>query len=513
MKVTLKKTLSNISKQNIAFLVFLFVYAAFTLYLGYIVNIWEDEAYSLNTTSLGLRDVLFESYQFEGQPPVYFLILALWRLISPEIFFARLLSIFFIGFAAIYFHKTIRLISGYKSSNWMVIIFLLNPFTVWTALEIRAYSLLIFLSIISIYFFILYIKSDKKNHLYYFLVLCLIGLYTQYFFVFLIISLAFTLLVYRGWQAFFSLCLYLIPVVILFIPNMLFINDNLAMAHSDDQNYSMVQRISLTFYSIQNIIIAINLVPTDKILRYGIRIIFLILFVFSYFNLYNKYKTQNNILFKKYNVILVASLFLFILFTFYLIITGIKFNDRYMAIAFPMFILLFIIFKEYYLYLRNLIFGVISIYFIILLFIRYKDPIKTYDYPSVAQYINNIGYQNEPILLNSRTISVPFGYYYKGSNPLIPLPDSFKLDEAGFQVLITDTLELNQLIEGTIINSKSMLFINDNLIGYSSNLQLTSNMLDKYLNFHYNIKLDTLFFGNSKNLSLRIRRLEKLNNK
>ena len=35
-------------------------------------------------------------------------------------------------------------------------------------------------------------------------------------------------------------------------------------------------------------------------------------------------------------------------------------------------------------------------------------------------------------------------------------------------------------------------------------------MTDKYLNVHYNITLDTLYYGRSKNLYLRVRRLKQI---
>lgn len=508
MNIILKNKLSKFKTQEIIFFAFLVLYAFFTIYLGYIINIWEDEAYSLNTTSLSLKDVVFESYNFEGQPPVYFLLLTLWRLLNPGIFFARLFSIIFIGLAAFIFDRVVHFVSGTNYSKWLVVIFLLNPFAVWAAMEIRTYAFLIFLSTILIYFFIQYITGSKKNHLYYFLIICLIGLYTQYFFAFLIAAIAFTLLIFKGWRAFFSLCLYLIPVVILFLPNLFFIFNNLAMAHSYNPDYSLIQRLSLPVITFQNIVLALNLIPSETWLRWSTRIIFMLLVIMAYLKLYKGRKTLNSFKPDSINALLVCSFLLVVFFTFYLFITGIKFSDRYMAIGFPLIILLFVIFTEYSFNFKNFIYSTISVFFIILLIKEYSNPIKTYDYASVAHYIGDIELPGEPVLLNSSTISEPFEYYYKGSNKIIPLPDTFKIEKNGFQVLISDTTELVKLIKS--INSQSLLLINDNLIGYSSNLKLTSKMMDQCLNSHFTIALDTLFFGNSKRQSLRIRRLERI---
>lgn len=472
------------------------------------MNIWEDEAYSLNTTSHNLKEVIYESYHFEGQPPVYFVLLAIWRLINPGIFFARLLSIIFVGLAAYLFHRVVLLVSGPEYSKWLVVIFLLNPFVVWAALEIRTYALLIFLSTISIYFFIQYNNKGKKKHLYYFLIVCLIGLYTQYFFAFLIAALVITLLIFKGWRDFFTFCLYLIPVILLFLPNLIFIFNNLAMADSYDPDYSVIQRLTLPFISFQNIVLGINLIPQEKLLRWATRIFFMLFVIYAYVKIYKSRKTPNNFKFININAVFVSSALLVSFFTIYLYFTGIKFSDRYMAIGSPLIALLFVIFTEYSLYTRNAIYITISIFFTFLLINGYSNPIKTYDYDSIAHYIGVIEHQGEPILLNSNTISGSFEYYYKGPNQIVQLPDTFKIEKSGFQVLITDTIELTQIIKS--IDSKSILLINDNLIGYSSNLKLNSQMLDQYLNLHYTITFDTLFFGKSKNQSLRIRRLENL---
>src|SRR5437870_9561843 len=82
---------------------FLIAYACILIFLCYTLNIWEDESYSLHTTSNSLAMVIRQSYYFEAQPPVYFLLLSLWRHVDSGIFFARLLSLLFIGLSGVFF--------------------------------------------------------------------------------------------------------------------------------------------------------------------------------------------------------------------------------------------------------------------------------------------------------------------------------------------------------------------------------------------------------------------------
>ena len=290
---------TKLKSKDLVFYSLMILYSICLVYLCSKINIWEDEAYSLNTTSKNLIGVISESYHFEGQPPLYFVILALWRLLNHGIFFARLLSILFVGLAAFIFHRLVRLVSGSDISMWLVVIFLLNPFTVWAALEIRAYALLIFLSTISIYFFIRYIMEDKKSGLYYFLVLCLLGIYTQYFFVFLVAALSFSVLLFKGWRSFISLCIYLLPVFFLCIPNLWFLSENIAMARSDNPGYSLVQKLNLVIYSAENLLFGLSSRPFDRMVYWGFRIVSILLCTYAYYRLYTSNQKQKNTSFRR----------------------------------------------------------------------------------------------------------------------------------------------------------------------------------------------------------------------
>ena len=127
--------------NTLSFIGFLAIYATFLIYTSSILNLSEDETYTLNTSSRGFSGVIHQSYNFEAQPPFYFILLSWWRLLCHGVFFAKLFSILCIGLSACYFYRLVPLFSEKKNSKWMVAIFLLNPFTVWAALEMRLYSL------------------------------------------------------------------------------------------------------------------------------------------------------------------------------------------------------------------------------------------------------------------------------------------------------------------------------------------------------------------------------------
>lgn len=64
-----------------------------TLTLAYKLNVWLDEAYTLHTISQNAQFAFNKALRFEGQSPLYFVLLNLWRNLDSTFFFARLFSV------------------------------------------------------------------------------------------------------------------------------------------------------------------------------------------------------------------------------------------------------------------------------------------------------------------------------------------------------------------------------------------------------------------------------------
>lgn len=498
--------IKKIGSKNLIFYGFIMIYSVFLIFLAYELNIWEDEAYSLHTTSNNLSTVISQSYNFEGQPPCYFLILAIWRHINSGIFFARLLSLIFIGFSSYFFYRIVCFILASGSSRWMLIIFLLNPFTVWAGLEIRLYSLVIFLSTILTYYFFRFYIENKNKYLYLFLFISLIGLYTQYFFIFEITALTCSLLIFKGWRIFFKFCLYLIPLGVLFLPNVFYMGQQIEM-QSQKIDYSTIGRISVVWHSVQNLMLALQIVPFDLGIRIGIRISFILISMYAYFKVYKKQIIANDPYFKKINIILLSVSVIIFLYNGFVAITGIFFQDKYMAIVFPLFILVFTLFKGFSSIGRKLVYSIIAIYYILLLISNYKHPIKFYDFKSAGKFVKSIERSKEPVLFYSKSLLPPFTYYYSGSNILVPLP-ALKFDYTYYEENITDTVELKKAIEKINPPTKSYILITGSIKGFKYTFNMNQQMIDECLKGNYKVTLDTSFLGATINHTLRVRRLE-----
>lgn len=497
---------SKFSKEKLFLYGFLIIYLTVILYLCNRVTVWEDEFYTLNTASRKLSEVISQSYHFEAQPPLYFILLRFWRYFNEDIFFARLLSIFFIGLAVWFFSRLILLISG-KQSIWLLIVILLNPFTVWAAFDIRPYALIILLSTVTVYLLLSYYVKDKKYYLYLFLLICVLGLYTQYYFVFLILSLALTTLILKGWRSFLKLCIYLIPVIILFLPNIFFIFENIGMQQSDNQFNSSIRILNSVLLTPAKFLLAVNKISVSNELIIMIIVFFILLGIIAFTKSYSRHRINSDPFFERYIFILVSVLIVVLLLSVTAFL-HLEYTDKYMAIAFPLIIALFLIFNSFSPINRNLLAGTLSISFIVLLAMTYVHPANGIDFRALANYIGNIEQPGEPILFYRNDLILPFEYYYKGSNSLIPLPNPVSYDK-NYLKSIKDTIELQSVLDRLDLKTKSYFLISDDKMEYAYNINFNRAMVNNYLSAHFNISLDSMYYTKVSDSYIRIRRLEK----
>ncbi|MFI5185142.1 MAG: glycosyltransferase family 39 protein [Chitinophagales bacterium] len=487
---------------------FLFIYFAGLIFLCRELNVSVDEIFSLNTTSGGLSGAIKLAYNSEGQPPVYFALLSLWRYINSDILFTRLFSVLFIVLSAYIFYRLIRLISKPDYIGWLMLVFLLNPFTIWAATEIRLYAFLLFLSLTSLFFFFRFYLEGKNRYLFFFVLIGIVGIFTQYLYVFLFFALGFALLLFKGWKTFFKFCLISLPAAALFLVNYLSTSDPMKYAQVNSLSTTLSERFSTVLHSPQNLILVMNQVPFGRALRLVITGIFIVLAVYAYLKWYKERKTTRQPSFEVMNVVLMSSFSLVALFSIFFSFTAVDYHEKYIASAFPFLILVVLLFEIFPPVTAKVIFGAIALFYVSVLFSIYRYPVKDYDNRSLAKYITSIEDKGEPIFFYQKTLSLPFKIYYTGNNPVVPIPDDVAFDSTYFSK-IKDTVELRRSIERIKTDSPTILLITDrNEAAFKENEDV--KILNTYLAEHYNVALDTFYHGQGKkNYSLRVRRLEK----
>ncbi|MBK9216920.1 MAG: glycosyltransferase family 39 protein [Chloracidobacterium sp.] len=133
--------------------------------LAFSLNIWAEEAATLYSTQHGLLSAIRHAAIDERQAPLYFWIMSLWRSIDASIFFARLFSIICSVAAIRVFAGTARRMFSREATLLATAFFAIHPVLVWASTEIRSYSLLVLLSVISVRFFLdIFLESDGRRN-------------------------------------------------------------------------------------------------------------------------------------------------------------------------------------------------------------------------------------------------------------------------------------------------------------------------------------------------------------
>lgn len=118
-------------------------------------SIWLDEAYSIQFAHLPLPQLLRETAASDVHPPLYYLLLHYWiALFGDSEAAARLLSVLFGLFAILLIYPVAALLFDRATGLLGALLLALSLFHIEFAQEARMYTLLAFLSLCSLYFFL-----------------------------------------------------------------------------------------------------------------------------------------------------------------------------------------------------------------------------------------------------------------------------------------------------------------------------------------------------------------------
>ncbi len=118
-------------------------------------SLWRDEAFSALLSQNSLVDIVRLTMQ-DVSPPLYYFVLHYWMLLfgNNEVVLRSLSFVFHLATVVIVFFIARKLISSLTAQIIVAGAVLLNPFLLQYAFEARPYSMLVFLSMLAIYFLI-----------------------------------------------------------------------------------------------------------------------------------------------------------------------------------------------------------------------------------------------------------------------------------------------------------------------------------------------------------------------
>lgn len=221
-------------------LILIFLHLAIALPLAWQVNIWADEASTLYTTQDGFMRAFQNLFSDEKQAPLYFLLLSLWRKISDSVFFARLFSVVFSLLSIGAFARLAQRIWEEKTALFLTALFALHPYLFWASLEIRLYSLIIFITCLLFSFFYDGFLSDadvsrsssnssegakaQSRARDFYVLTAILALYTNYYLGFLLVGAFAALLVVRRFREAKSYFMRMLVVGVAMLPLFYIIN-------------------------------------------------------------------------------------------------------------------------------------------------------------------------------------------------------------------------------------------------------------------------------------------------
>lgn len=183
-------------------------------------SLWFDEAFSVIASRID-AGAIFRGGADPVLPPFYFLILHVWQALTGESEVAvRLLSAWCSLLAVAIVYRLGNILFGHRAASWAAVAMAMSPFQIYYAQEARPYALSVLLGGAFLWAFA--VAWVRRQWLAWasFVGIATAGLYTHYFFVFLLGAVqVFALTQFRSWQRWRALLLADAIIALLFLPH------------------------------------------------------------------------------------------------------------------------------------------------------------------------------------------------------------------------------------------------------------------------------------------------------
>lgn len=412
-----------------AALILVFLHLAVAVPLALKLNIWVDEASTLYTTKNGFLQTFQNIFTDEKQAPLYFLILSLWRKISDSVFFAQAFSMIFSAAAIFAFARLAKRIWEEKTAIFITAIFAFHPFLFWASLEIRAYSLLVFLScLLFVFFYDAFLddkidaKAKKRAQIFYVLT-AIAALYTHYYLGFVLVGAFFALLFLRRWTAAKTYFLLMLAVGAAILPLFYIINlqfsDRIATFQTEK---TFIEGVKILWTHFLTFILPTEVYADEEISIFSVVRLWIVrvaLLAALIIYVKNKFKDADKIVVSFGTISSVcAAFFLFVYFQL-----GVGYVETRHAAVFFVAVFVFasaifvkILPRKSWIFVAVLYF-IFSVYGIYAL---YPNLTKRGDWARVAAFIEQNETENQPIVMFQVYDAIALPVYYKGKNKILP---------------------------------------------------------------------------------------------
>ena len=468
-----------------------------TVPLAYILNVWQDDAYTLHSTASTVGYAFHEAVGFEQNAPLYFVLVDLWRHIDQSAFFARLFSVLC---AAGVVALTPKLAQRYLPSidaRLVTFAVALNPFLIWAALEIRVYALIVLVSaLLLLTCYDAFLRENRSMpSMWYFAFWVCVALYTQYYLAFLIIALGAQVFIARR-QSFLRFLAASALGTLPFLPLLIFLPGQVSSFKGEFTPPTIFDSIKwLAGILIAHYVLPLQFIGHRKLIYAGLAII-----AVAYFAIERR-RIEASKDFAPI-VIVAAGFVVFVLGTH---LAGVRILTRH-----PVSLLLPAIFAPFSAisFLRQpdrartaiAWFCLAAVVATASLFATYRSGAKAGDWARVAAYISQHEQAGEPILVFQAENALPFEYYYHGPNRVIAIP-------RGVDFQYYDVAEFAVKNEAQIATeipraAKRIWLIRAGWCA-SANIAFGCDIVERYFGQHYRVASSRSFYQSSVRLLVR----------
>ena len=458
-----------------------------TLPLAAFLNIWQDEAYTLQTTSHGFAYAFHQSIAFEQNAPLYFLLIVLWRTVSSSVFFLRLFSVICAAIAVALVPALARRYLPKANPAFVTFAVAWNPFLIWAAVEMRVYALVVLFSVLLLLTFYDAFCSSKPSPLAAVAYgACVIAaLYTQYYLAFFVAAQAVSLIVYHR-KALAPFLLAAAAAAIAFAPMVL-------VVPAQVENFEGAFAAPATPLHSLAYLARILLRYVFPLLAAHATIIYVVLIVAAGAA---AFLSRRRFVRSGDGLLPFTTICAIVLFALGAYIAKVHILNRHAAFLYvpcvlSIFAALTFLRAETARKAATVWFALVSVVSAVALAQTYAPRAKPGDWIRATAYLRAHDRPGQPILVFEAENALPLAYYYRGPNRIIAIPEGVdfrRYDVTHF--VVHDEAQLRERIPRT----KEIWFINAGDCA-SANIQFGCPIVERYLASHYRTEADRAFYG------------------
>jgi hypothetical protein len=487
----LREAFCAVPDRVVSFVILL--HLGITIPLAYRLSIWVDEAFTLSTTGQSIAYAFYQAMRFELQPPLYYVVLNLWRGLNGSIFFARLFSILCIALAIKVSASLAQRLWKDVHPGWVALVLAAHPLMVGAAIEIRVYALVILLtSLLLLLFFDGYLAetfSPRARWLY--LLVSILSLYTYYYLGLILVANACALLVLRRWRPLLDYLARMVAVALCFAP-MIWIVLGQVSTHTSSLSATSPWWGGVKFISwrIKNYILPVDEFSLIGLRRWTLRLVYVVTIL--------AVARQGKRIFSSANLFIwtiVTALSLLYLAALRATAEDMLLPRHTSVLLLPSILLAFSVI--YFIPGRKrFLIGVliISVFNVVSLASICRSLNIERVWGPVAAYVREHEKPGQPILVFHAAAALPLAHYYTGTNTLVPLPrdHSFETFDIRDYVLRDEQEVFNALEERAPGEHDALWLVTDGVCDYLG-VDYNCPALEEFVNKYYVVEQSRVF--------------------